>query len=122
MCCLKENDKLIGLTFLTDIDMHNRIGHCPILLGDKDNWGKGLATETRLLILHHAFYDRGLHRIWARVLCDNVSSIRLHEKCGYFKEGEFRQSRFKNGKFINEYFYAVLKEDFIKVWNEFNEL
>ena len=120
--CLKENDKLIGLTFLIDIDMHNRTGHCPSLIGDKQYRGKGLATEARMLILHHAFIDRGLNRIWARIITDNIPSIRMCEKCGYVREGELRQSRFKNGKLVNEYYYAVLREDFIKIWNEFNEL
>jgi len=120
--CLKENDKLIGLTFLTDIDMHNKTGHCPSLIGDKEHWGKGLATEARMLILHHAILDRGLNRIWARIVSDNIASIRMCEKCGYKKEGEFKQSRFKNGSFVDEFYYAVLKEDFMEVWNKFNEL
>jgi len=120
--CLKENDKLIGMTFLNDIDMHNRTGHCPSLIGDKEYWGKGYATEARMLILHHAFIDRGLNRVWAKIITDNIASIRMCEKCGYKKEGELRQSRFKNGNMVNQYLYAVLKEDFIKIWEKYNEL
>lgn len=120
--CLKENDKLIGLTFLNEIDMHNRTGHCPSLIGDKDSWGKGYATEARMLILYHAFIDRGLNRVWARIVTDNIGSIKMCEKCGYKKEGEFRQSRYKNGRMVDEFYYAVLRDDFIKIWDSYNEL
>lgn len=120
--CLKENDKLIGLTFLNDIDMHNRSGHCPILIGEKSCYGKGYATEARMLILHHAFFDRGLNRIWARVVVDNYSSVKLHENCGYKKEGILRKAKYSQGVLKDVYYYAVIKEDFLKIWEKFNEL
>ncbi|MBN2829551.1 MAG: GNAT family N-acetyltransferase [Candidatus Cloacimonetes bacterium] len=119
--CLKETDELIGLTFLTEIDMFNRTGHCPSFIGEKKYWGLGLATEARMLILHHAFFDRGLNRVWARIITDNIPSIRMCEKCGYIKEGLFRKSRFKNGQLVDEYYYAVLKEDFEKIWYQQND-
>ena len=119
--CLKENDELIGLAFLNDIDMHNRTGRSSSLIGEKKYRGQGLATEARVLILHHAFFDRGLNRIWARILTDNIASIKMCEKTGYKKEGVLRQSRFKNGKFVDVYYYAVLKDDFMKIMENYNE-
>lgn len=119
--CTKDDNKLIGLAFLNDIDLHNKTGHCPSLIGDKNYWGQGLATEARVLILHHAFFDRGLNRIWARILTDNIASIKMCEKTGYKKEGVLRQSRFKNGNFVDEYYYAVLKDDFMKILENYND-
>lgn len=110
--CLKENDKYIGNVYLTEIDWINRTGHCPILIGDKEEWGKGFATEARLLILKFAFYERGLERIWAAVLESNKASLRMLEKCGYQKEGLLRHSVYKNGKFHNQYILSILRCDF----------
>jgi len=113
--CLKENDKLIGLVFLTEIDLHNRNAQCPLFIGNKSYTGKGYATEARLLMLYYAFYERGMMRIYDKVLEDNIASIKLHEKCGYKKEGILRKSRFKNGRYVNEFIYGLLKEDFDKL-------
>ena len=116
--CLKETDELIGLVFLMEIDIHNKVGHCPSFIGAKEHWRKGYATEARMLILKYAFYERGLQRIWAEIIEDNVASIRMCEKCGYVKEGLLRRSRLRGSEFKNEYIYGVLKEDFDKIWKE----
>jgi RimJ/RimL family protein N-acetyltransferase len=113
--CLKENDELIGCIFLNDIDFHTRSGHVPVFIGEKSLWGKGYATDARVLMLKYAFYDRGLQRVWARVLEDNIAALKMHEKVGYQKEGFLRNSNFKDGRFFNEYYLSVLKEDFEEV-------
>ncbi len=113
--CLKENNNLIGLIFLTNIDTYNRNAQCPLFIGDKNSFGKGYATEARLLMLYYAFYERGLLRIYDKVMEDNLASIKLHEKCGYKKEGILRKSRFKKGDFVNELIYGLLKSDFDKL-------
>ena len=113
--CLNETDEFIGCIFLTDIDYHNRSGHIPIFIGEKQHWGKGFATEARTLMLKYAFIDRGLNRIWAKVLEDNLSALKMLEKTGYKREGILKSSNFKDGVFHNEIILAVLKEDFIDI-------
>jgi len=116
--CLKDTNELIGLVFLTDIDLQNKTGHCPSFIGVKKYWGKGFATEARILILKYAFYERGLNRIWAKILEDNIASIKMCEKCGYTKEGLLRNSRFKKGELKNEYIYSILKPEFDQLLKE----
>lgn len=110
--CLKENDKYIGNVMIQEIDWINRSAHVPILIGDKEEWGKGYATEARMLALKFVFDERGIERVWATVLEDNVGSLRMHEKCGYKQEGVLRRSVFKNGKFKNQVLMSVLREEF----------
>jgi RimJ/RimL family protein N-acetyltransferase len=117
--CLKETSEFIGCIFLNKIDMHNRCGHVPVFIGEKSYWGKGYATDARILMLRYAFFDRGLNRVWARVLEDNPRAIKMHEKCGYRQEGILRASSFKDGCFINENCLGVLKEDFLPVLAEY---
>lgn len=117
--CIKETDEFIGCIFLNDIDYHNRSGHVPVFMGAKQHWGKGYATDARILMLHYAFVDRGLERIWAKVLEDNTAALRMLEKCAYKKEGLLRKSIFKDGKFLNEFVLSVLKEDFVEVLKDY---
>ncbi|MBI9032086.1 GNAT family N-acetyltransferase [bacterium] len=120
--CLKENDTLIGLSFLKDIDLHNRNAQTASMIGERTYWGKGFATEAKLLMLHYAFIDRGLERIWTNILVDNYASIKMCENCGYKKEGILRKAKYSQGVLKDVYYYAVIKEDFLKIWEKFNEL
>lgn len=113
--CLKENKKYIGNVYLSEIDWINRSGRCPILIGDKNERGKGFATEAQLLILKFAFYERGLNRVFAHVLESNKASLRMYEKCGYQKEGILRHSVYKNGKFENQFILSILRSEFDKL-------
>ena len=119
--CLKENDQLIGTVNIQDIDWVNRSAHVPILIGNKSYWGGGYATEARMLALKFAFYERGIHRIWALVLEDIIPSLKLHERMGYVKEGILHDSVYKNGRFQNQVYMGLLKEDFDKVYQTYCE-
>lgn len=113
--CLKETDEFIGLVFLNDIDYHNRRAHAPSFIGEKQYWGKGYASDARILILKYAFVERGLERIDAYVIDDNIGSCKMAEKTGYKKEGILRKSHFVDGVFHDEIVYGCLKEDFLEV-------
>lgn len=117
--CLVENDKYIGNVILQDIDYINGTGSVPVMIGDKGEWGKGYATEARFLMLKFAFEERRLHRITDIVKEDNIRSIKLHEKCGYKKEGILRQSIFKNGTYHNQVIMGLLKEDFEEAYRNY---
>lgn len=117
--CKKDDHKYIGNIMLQEVDWINRSGHVPILIGDKEEWSKGFATEARMLMLNFAFYERGLQRIYAEILEDNIGSIRLHEKCGYIREGVKRKAVFKNGVFKNVILMSILKEEFTPIYEEY---
>lgn len=117
--CIKETNDFIGCIFLNDIDFHNRTGHIPVFIGEDNHWGKGYATDARILMLKYAFFDRGLNRIWARVLEDNIGALKMLEKTGYKIEGKLRQANFKNGLYLDEYMLAVLKQDFEPILNQY---
>ena len=117
--CLKENDEFVGCIFLNYIDLVNRSGNCPLYIGEKSLWGKGYANEAKILMLKFAFFERGLIRVWGNALIDNVGSVKMHEKCGFKKEGVLRKAIFKNGNFHDLYAMAVLKEDFLEVLKEY---
>lgn len=117
--CLKETNEFIGAVFLNDIDYHNRSGHIPTFIGEKSHWGKGYATDARILMLYYAFFERGLERIWARVLENNSAALKMLEKTGYKKEGLLRKSKFREGELVNEIYLGVLKEEFVKILNNY---
>lgn len=119
--CLKNNNKLIGTINIQEIDWINRSARVPIIIGDKAEWGKGFAVEARFMALKFAFEERGMHRIWALVLENNIASLKLHGRCGFVQEGILRDSVFKNGKFHNQLYLGLIREDFDKAYAAYSE-
>ena len=110
--CLKEDNSYIGNVYLTDLNLTNRSAVSHVFIGKKDQWGKGLATESYQLILEYAFQESGLHSVRAYVLEDNIPSCHLHEKCGYSRDGFLRESVFKNGRWQNQVIYTILEDEY----------
>ena len=112
--CLTDNNLHIGNVYLTDINYVNRTAESHILIGNKDYWGQGYAREALLQILHYGFEERGLNRVYAHINADNAASLRMHEKCGYTREGILRQAVFKNGRFKDVVVMSILKEELLE--------
>ena len=110
--CLMGENTHIGNVYITDINYINRTCHSHILIGEKAYWGNGFATEAMHLIIQFMFNERGMNRIVANILEDNIASIKMHKKCGYCIEGKLRQSIYKNGRFQNQVIMSLLKEEY----------
>jgi len=82
------------------------------LIGDPNNWGKGIGSEITMLTLHHAFYELNLKRVSSYQLEGNHASIGTHRKCGFAQEGVLRDAIFKEGSMTNLNLMGILKKDF----------
>lgn len=116
--CLKENDLYIGNVYATDINMINRTCTTHVLIGNKQYWGNGYASEAYKLLIDYLFNERGMNRLQALVLEDNIGSMKMHEKCGYRQDGVLRQSVFKNGSYKNQVVMSLLFEDYKKRFSQ----
>jgi ribosomal-protein-alanine N-acetyltransferase len=108
----KDTDELIGCGMIAHIDHYNRRCDLGIGLGwNRDNWGKGYASETLQAIIAYCFNELNLNRIGAEIYEFNERSIRLFERNGFRREGIFRQYIFKDGVFKDSYSYSLVRED-----------
>ena len=48
----------------------------------RSTWGRGLATEGSLALVHKGFAELGLRRVWAQTMTVNTGSRRVMEKAG----------------------------------------
>lgn len=110
--CLREGDRYVGNVSITNVNQTNRSGESNIFIGDHSCWGKGIGQEAYRLLLEYAFNERGFHRIEAKVLGDNIASLKLHEKVGFKKEGTLRETVFKNGHWQNQVVLSILEQEF----------
>lgn len=87
----------------------------------KDFWNQGYGTEALKRLLDFCFTDLKLHRIEAGCAVENHGSIRVLEKAGMTREGRKRKKLPIRGEWVDNYFYAILEEDFFGTGNHLPE-
>ena len=109
---LTEADKNIpvGSVYLRDIDYENSCAEFGIFIGEENALGKGIGTESAKLILDFAHEQLGLHRIFLRLLADNMVAYKSYRKVGFVVEGIFRDMKKIDGKFRDIMFMSSIKE------------
>lgn len=107
-----DSDSILGLISLTSIDYMNQSAELHIMIGEKENRGKGIGTFAVREMLYHAFFNLNLQRVELSVLEDNEPAQRLYEKAGFVCEGLKRRAKYKNGKFLNLKIYSILREEY----------
>jgi RimJ/RimL family protein N-acetyltransferase len=108
---LKDGGRLIGNTGLHKISWRNRNAESGIVLGEKDTWGKGYATEAMRLRTHYAFRDLGLETVYTYVVLPNDASRRALERAGYRQCGVWRRHHFVDGHWHDAWLGEILREE-----------
>jgi [ribosomal protein S5]-alanine N-acetyltransferase len=78
----------------------------------KNFWSKGYTTEALTRLLEFGFNELQLHRIEAGCATENIASSKVLEKVGMIREGMKRKKLPIRGAWKDNYFYAILEEDF----------
>jgi len=98
----------LGLHKIAWRHSHTELGY---MIGEKDQWGKGHATEAVKLATAYAFLELGLHKVSAGVIAPNEASRRALEKNGYKQCALFRKDRYVEGRWHDLWLGEILKEE-----------
>lgn len=109
--CDKDNHSHIGNIKIGPINWIHRFGDISLLIGDKNYWGKGIATEAIKLVTHFGFNHLNLHKIKAGCYADNEGSKRAFLKVGYKVEGILRKHFFSNGDFQDAIVLGIIRDE-----------
>lgn len=93
---LKENNQHIG-NIKIDVKPYYQTGELGLLLGEKNQWGKGYATESIIAMTNWGIEVLGLEKVEAGCYELNLGSLRAFLKSGYSVEGFIRQHCILNG-------------------------
>jgi RimJ/RimL family protein N-acetyltransferase len=80
-----------------------------------NHWNKGYATEALAKLIDFGFIQLGLHRIEAGCAVENIASGKVLEKVGMKKEGMKRKILPIRGEWKDNYFFAIIYEDFFGI-------
>jgi [ribosomal protein S5]-alanine N-acetyltransferase len=111
---LKATKQFIGLMALNLGKANYKSGEVWYKL-HVDYWNNSYATEALLELLKFGFTTLTLHRIEAGCAVDNIGSIKVLKKVGMTLEGRKRKRLPIRGEWVDNYFYAILEEDYFAV-------
>jgi len=110
----KTDNKLIGMTGLLDITTVHSRAQMYITIGEKDYWGKGLASEIIQALLEYAFTEVNLNKVYLYTIPANDRGRKVYEKNGFKNEGVLKQHYFCVGAYQDLYVHAVMRDDWKK--------
>jgi diamine N-acetyltransferase len=109
------DDQFIGNVYLTNIHPTHRTAEFSIVISDPQYWSKGIGSEVTQRMLHHAFQDLNLNRVYLYVLDNNDRAIQLYLKAGFRPEGTLEDAIYKNGEYRALRVMAILKKHYLGV-------
>lgn len=96
---LKDGDRHIGNIKIGPINWIHRLADIGLMVGEKDCWGKGYATEAIGLVTDYGFKTLNLHKITASCYGSNQGSAKAFLKVGFFEEGIRKSHSFSDGRY-----------------------
>lgn len=107
----RTSGRLVGNTALEKINWRDRRAESGIVIGEKDEWGKGYAGEAMRLRTGYAFRELGLETVTTRVVLANQASRRGLERAGYRQAGVLRHHYFVDGRWHDAWVGEILKDE-----------
>ena len=114
-----ENELLFGIFFdethignikLGPIKFHHLSAEVSYFIGEKEFWGKGIATICVHTIVQFAVIKLGLKKINAGYYENNIGSEKVLERCGFVVEGVRNSDVIFEEKRINSVLVGYVKE------------
>jgi ribosomal-protein-alanine N-acetyltransferase len=99
---LKQGPRHIGNIKLGPIDTIHRLADIGLMIGEKDCWGQGYASEAIRLVVGYAFGRLNLHKLTAGCYAPNQGSLKAFLKVGFLQEGLRRSHCLCDGKYVDD--------------------
>lgn len=110
--------------FLDDVGFNTYIGTCSLhkinwidrkaeigyMIGDKNYWRRGLATELIALLSDYGLNRLNLNKLTAGVIECNTGSMKALERNGFKQYSVEEQEYYVDGKYLNAHKFYKLKE------------
>ncbi len=109
---LEPGGRPVGMTRYLGIDRPNRNVEVGGTWLDPRLWRTPINTDSKLLMLRHAFEDEGCERVQLKTDTRNVRSQRAIERLGAVREGVWRQHMVRDdGSFRDSVVYSILRTE-----------
>jgi RimJ/RimL family protein N-acetyltransferase len=100
----------IGNIQLGPVEWVHRRATIGLLIGARDQWGRGYASEAIGLVRGFAFSALDLHRLEAGCYAENIGSIRAFEKAGFQIEAVLPSRWWCEGRFVDHVALGLVRD------------
>ena len=104
-----ESELLIGTIKIGPIDRRNEIADLVVHIGDRENGGKGIASEAISLGNTLAFDHLGIRKLFGGMYDANISAVRAYLRAGWVIEGRLRDHYLVDGQPMDRVLVACFK-------------
>ncbi len=87
---LKKSNQHIGNIKIDPVNTKHGTAEYGIMIGEKQEWGKGYAKEATLEIINYCFEELRIRKITLGVISENSKAVKLYEKIGFEVEGTYK--------------------------------
>ncbi len=108
----QPNGKMIGDCAFKITAGDHRQAEIGITLA-RQHHGRGYATEAVDCLVDHLFIDMNLHRVFANIDPDNITSAAVLKRLGFRHEGSMVESLWIKDEYRGEDWYAVLRREWL---------
>lgn len=112
MIILKETGKPIGEAGLLRMFPAWRTTDLTLIIGERDEHGKGYGTEAIHLLLDYAFGNLNFHRVAVGVVGFNEAALKFYQKIGFKREGIQRDGYYWEHKYHDFVMMSLLEDEY----------
>lgn len=116
-----QNDKLIGMTGLTNIHPVNKSAEFHIIINPAIQ-GRGFGKQITRWIVNFGFIEKELNKIYLYSNLDNSAGYHMYKNLGFSVEGLLREQNYKNGLFVDRYFMGLLRSEWMQIEWKVNDI
>ncbi|MEK5032412.1 GNAT family protein [Paenibacillus sp. FSL R7-0302] len=108
----QASGRIVGTTRLMHLDGTHRNAEIGCTWISPEYWRTAVNTESKLLLLQHAFEVLGLIRVDFSIVSHNLRSQRAIERIGAVREGVLRKHRITaDGAVMDNVLYSIIDEE-----------
>jgi ribosomal-protein-alanine N-acetyltransferase len=104
-----DSELLIGTIKIGPIDRRNQVADLVAHVGDRENGGKGIASEAISLGNTIAFENLGIRKLFGGMYDANVAAVRAYLRAGWVVEGRLRDHYLVDGRPMDRVLVACFK-------------
>lgn len=112
--CSVETDIHIGNIKIGPINWNHKFADIGIIVGDKSQWGKGIAAEAIKSICHFGFDELKLNKLTAGCYEINIGSMKAFNKVGFSEEGRLKKKFISDEGYQDHVLLGLLEKDFVR--------
>lgn len=108
---LVADERMVGTVGLHEIDQHNHNARIGKLIFRTEDRAHGYGLEAEELVLRHAVWRLGCHKVYARLLWENTDGQAHYLKLGFKVEGRMREEYFLQGEHHDMVLMSILRRE-----------